>query len=149
MTPMTIARRALRAWLLAMPALACLAAAGTANAGYVNATAGGALRPGVYGRIEFGKAAPPPVIYARPVVASRAVPLPGVKPVYLYVPPGQVRKWERHCAKYKACDLPVFFVRMDNSPSRLGKWKSRSELAERRDPDLALRTMGGPPGFRD
>lgn len=130
-------------------ALSMLAAA--AHAGYVNTTAGGALRPGVYGRIEVGNAPAPPVIYNKPVVASREVVPATVKPVYLYVPPGQVRKWSRHCGKYQACDVPVYFVRMDNSPSRLGKWKprSRSEFAGRDDATAALRTMGGPPGFRD
>ena len=133
--------------LLASLAL-LLAAALPAAAGYLNTTTGGPMRPGVYGRIEIGRSAPPPLIYSRPVVASRALLAGNVKPVYLYVPPGQVRKWERHCAKYKACDLPVYFVRVDDSPSKLGRWKSRSEVAHR-DPDLALRTMGGPPGFRD
>ena len=135
-----------RASLLAL--LLCCLALGPAAAAYVNATAGGLLRPGVYGRIEIGKSAPPPLIYSRPVVASRISPAPGVRPVYLYVPPGQVRKWERHCAKYKACDVPVYFVRMDDSPSKLGRWKSRSEYAHH-DAEMALRTMGGPPGFRD
>lgn len=120
-----------------------------AGAAYVNTTAGGLLRPGVYGRIEIVRAAPPPVIYPRPVVGSGAVVPVGTKPVYLYVPPGQVRKWSRHCGKYRACDLPVYFVRMDNSPGKLGKWKSRSENLGRRDTDTALRMTGGPPGFRD
>ena len=135
--------------LLALFGLAFAAAGSQAQTSYVNSTAGGALRPGVYGRIETGKAPPPPVLYSRPVVASRAVLPASVKPVYLYVPPGQVRKWARHCGKYQACDLPVYFVRMDNSPGKLGKWKSRSDIADRRDTDIALRTMGGPPGFRD
>ena len=110
----------------------------TSVAAQTNTTAGGPLRPGVYGRIEIGKSAPPPVIYDKPMVASRTVLPASVKPVYLYVPPGQVRKWERHCGKYGACDLPVFFVRMDDSPSKLGRWKSR-------DSDMALRTMGAAP----
>lgn len=133
-----------------LPTLACALAAmaGEAAAAYVNSTAGGPLRPGVYGRIEIGKAPPPPVIYDKPVVGSRATLSSGVKPVYLYVPPGQARKWDRHCGKYKACDLPVYFVRMDNSPSKLGKWKTRSD-AGRDDGNVALRTMGGPPGSRD
>ena len=120
-----------------------------AQASYVNATAGGPLRPGVYGRIEIGKSAPPPLIYTKPVVASRALLPANVMPVYLYVPPGQVRKWATYCGKYKACDLPVYFVRMDDSPSKLGKWKTRGDFAQRRDSDMALRNMGGPPGFRD
>jgi hypothetical protein len=93
-----------------------------------NATAGGPLRAGVYGRIEWGRdAAPPPVIYPQPVIASGALVPPSAKPVYLYVPPGQARKWDRHCGKYAACDQPVLFVRVDDSPSRLGKWKERAD----------------------
>lgn len=134
---------------LALIGMVLAAAAGHAGAGYVNTTAGGPLRPGVYGRIEIRKAAPPPVIYDKPVVASQAILPASVKPIYLYVPPGQVRKWTRHCSKYQACDLPVYFVRMDNSPSKLGRWKSRSEFTDRRDTDMGLRTMGGPPGSRD
>jgi hypothetical protein len=128
--------------------LLLVAATGPVAAAYVNTTAGGPLRPGVYGRIEIGKSAPPPVIYTRPVVASRAVLPPDVKPVYLYVPPGQVRKWARHCGKYKACDLPVYFVRMDDSPGKLGRWKVRADSGNR-GAEMALRSMGGPPGFRD
>ena len=130
---------------------ACLLAGlcAPAESAYVNATAGGSLRPGVYGRIEIGRAPPPPLIYDRPVVASRTIPAPGVKPVYLYVPPGQVRKWPKYCGKYQACSVPVYFVRMDNSPSRLGKWKSRSELGGSAHPAFGLNVMGGPPGFRD
>lgn len=148
MTSKSIAGRGATGRLLAMLAV-LLAGAGPAAAAYVNTTAGGTLRPGVYGRIEIGTAAPPPVIYSKPTVASRAVLPAHVKPVYLYVPPGQVRKWAAHCGKYKACDLPVYFVRMDDSPSKLGKWKSRSDFAQRRDRDVALRTMGGPPGLKD
>ena len=130
-------------------ALALLAAlAGPALGAYENTTAGGPLRPGVYGRIDIGRAAPPPLIYNRPVIASRIEPAPGVRPVYLYVPPGQVRKWPKFCGKYQACNLPVYFVRMDNSPSKLGKWKSRSDIGGARDPGQALHMMGGPPGFR-
>ena len=92
---------------------------------YINSTAGGPLRPGVYGRIAVGNQPPPPVIYPRPVIASQALVPAGVQPVYLYVPPGQARKWPKYCQKYAACDQPVYFVRMDNSPSKLGRWKSR------------------------
>jgi hypothetical protein len=97
--------------------------------GYRNATAGGQLRHGVYGRIEVRNAAPPPTIYKQPVVAKQArIQRPVARePVYLYVPPGQVRKWERHCAKWSACDQPVMFVRMDASPSRWGKWRLQRE----------------------
>jgi hypothetical protein len=93
-----------------------------------NATTGGALRPGIYGRIVVkGKA--PPVIYDQPLVATGA-PALHVDPVYLYVPPGQVRKWKQNCAKWSACDKPVLFVRVDDSPSRWGHWRVlREQLA--------------------
>lgn len=111
--------------------LAAIAAAGSAAAetrgDYRNLTAGGALRPGVYGRIAVRGGEPPPLIYEQPVIANQALVPQGVQPVYLYVPPGQVRKWKQNCAKWKACDEPVLFVRMDNSPSRWGRWKQLRE----------------------
>jgi hypothetical protein len=51
---------------LGMLVLLLAGAASPAGAGYLNATTGGPLRPGVYGRIEIGKAAPPPLIFKRP-----------------------------------------------------------------------------------
>ncbi|MBE7370083.1 hypothetical protein [Ramlibacter pallidus] len=107
--------------------LGCLAAA-QAAAEYRNATTGGPLRPGIYGRIVVKHAAPPPpVIYPQPVVADAALPPPGAQPVYLYVPPGQVRKWKQNCARWQACSQPVLFVRVDDSPSRWGSWRHRRE----------------------
>ena len=109
-----------------VPAVFLFAAAAVqAEAEYRNVTAGGPLRHGVYGRIEVRAPAPPPVIYKQPVVADVANGDSRADPVYLYVPPGQVRKWPQHCHKWKACGQPVLFVRMDNSPSRLGQWKQR------------------------
>lgn len=112
-----------------------LAAAGAAEAqqhAYVNVTAGGPLRPGVYGRIEVRNAPPPPLLSPRPVVASRQLGSPPrVEPVYLYVPAGQVRRWSRYCGRYDACERPVYFVRMDNAPFKLGSWKQRSKAAAR------------------
>ena len=32
-------------------------------------------------------------------------------PVYLHVPPGHEKHWEKHCAAYGACGQPVLFVR--------------------------------------
>jgi hypothetical protein len=111
--------------LLLLPA--AIAVAQTAGE-WRNVTVGGSLRHGAYGRIEV-RGSPPPLINAVPVVASQPIGAPVARPVYLYVPPGQVRKWEQHCAKWRACDLPVLFVRMDNSPSRLGHWKQRAQRA--------------------
>lgn len=105
------------------------AAAAQGQPAYVNVTAGGPLRPGVYGRILFRDAPPPPVISPQPLVATQALgPVQG-QPVYLYVPPGHVRKWPRHCRQYAACDVPVYFVRMDDNPGKLGRWKKRERNA--------------------
>lgn len=96
-----------------LAALALLAAAGAASAQttvQVDAGVGVTIRqPGVYGRIEFGTAPPPPVVYPQPVII---VPGPIVvrRPIYLYVPPGHARDWGKHCSKYQACGQPVYFV---------------------------------------
>ena len=93
-----------------------------------NVTSGAPLRPGVYGRIAVrDSATPPPLIYPQPMVANEEIGAPRSRPVYLYVPPGQVRKWKQNCAKWSACDTPVLFVRMDDSPSRWGQWKQLRE----------------------
>jgi len=103
-------------------------AVAAAERDYRNVTAGGHLRPGIYGRIEVrGAAAPPPVIYPQPVLANSSIDRVQREPVYLYVPPGQVRKWKQHCAKWSACDEPVLFVRVDQSPSRWGEWRQRRD----------------------
>lgn len=96
-----------------------LAAAGAAQAqAYVNATVGGQLAPGVYGRIDIGHAPPPPVLYAEPVIIHRpAVAVPR-SPIYLYVPPGHAKNWGKHCARYNACSQPVYFVQ--EPPPRRG-----------------------------
>jgi len=120
-------------WLAVVAvALAALAAATTAPAQpreHVNITAGGPLRAGVYGRIELSGASPPALLSPRPVVASKALGPPQQGPLYLYVPAGQVRKWGTYCGRYDACDRPVYFVRMDDAPFKLGRWKQRSKLA--------------------
>ena len=107
-----------RHWVVGgcMALMAIGAVARTATAG-----AHDTPKPGVYGRIDV-RGAPPPLIYAAPVLA-RPSAASAQQPVYLYVPPGQVRRWPLHCAKWQACDRPVYFVRMDDSPSRLGSWK--------------------------
>jgi hypothetical protein len=113
------------AWAGLLPLLLAGAAAAESKAEWHNVTTGAALRPGVYGRIVLkGKdVAPPPLIYPQPVIASSALVPMGVEPVYLYVPPGQVRKWKHSCARWKACEEAVLFVRVDQSPSRWGQWR--------------------------
>jgi hypothetical protein len=67
-------------------------------------------RPGVYGRIEIGGAAPPPLVYARPIVVAPSPVVVRQEPVYLYVPPGHQKHWAKHCAQYDACGQSVYFV---------------------------------------
>jgi hypothetical protein len=72
-------------------------------------------QPGLYGRIDIGQvAAPPVVVYQQPVVI---VPPTAVAvqqhPIYLHVPPGHAKNWAKHCGRYNACGQPVYFVRED------------------------------------
>ena len=66
--------------------------------------------PNFYGQLELGGFAPPPVMYARPIVI-RPVP-PGVvyQPIYLRVPRNHYHHWSRYCGRYNACGRPVYFV---------------------------------------
>jgi hypothetical protein len=89
-------------------------------------------QPGVYGRIDIGRFpqpqiwVPQPVIITRPVVVAPAPP----QPVYLWVPPGHRKDWRKHCGKYNACGVPVYFVRddwYDNNVHPRGKGKNKDK----------------------
>jgi hypothetical protein len=71
--------------------------------------------PGVYGRVDIGRFPQPQVIVPQPVVIAspRVVAGPPVQPVYMWVPYGHRKNWARHCARYNACGVPVYFVRHD------------------------------------
>jgi hypothetical protein len=98
------AKPLLMAGLLALSALL----GGAAQA----VTIEGALAPGVYGRIDIGDAPPPPLLYTQPVIIQRAPVYVQQQPLYLHVPPGHAKKWSKHCARYNACNRPVYFVRV-------------------------------------
>ncbi|MDB5918616.1 MAG: hypothetical protein JWR40_2850 [Massilia sp.] len=66
-------------------------------------------QPGFYGHIELGGYAPPPVYYTQPVIVERQVRYVG-QPVYLRVPQGHRKHWNKHCRQYNACGQQVFFV---------------------------------------
>ncbi len=102
----------------AMAALLLAAAGGAHAQAYVNATVGGELAPGVYGRINIGNAPPPPLIYAEPVIIHRPAVVVPRAPIYLYVPPGHAKNWGKHCGRYNACNQPVYFVQ--EPPPRRG-----------------------------
>lgn len=117
MTTMSTVR--LRLFFSGAVAALLLAAGGAAQAQtYLNATAGGELAPGVYGRINIGNAPPPPVIYQEPVIVHRPAMVVPRSPIYLYVPPGHAKNWGKHCARYNACNQPVYFVQ--EPPQRRG-----------------------------
>ncbi len=97
-----------------LPLLAALTAATAApawSAVDVGVGVGITIRePGVYGRIEIGAQPPPPVLYPQPVIIARPAVVVQQPPLYLYVPPGHARKWDKHCYRYNACARQVYFV---------------------------------------
>lgn len=100
---------------LAAAAVACSTAASHALAADVGVSVS-VGQPGFYGRIDIGNAPPPQVVYPQPVVIAPppppvvAMPVAPVEPLYLRVPPGHQRHWKKYCARYNACDRPVYFV---------------------------------------
>jgi hypothetical protein len=72
----------------------------------------GISQPGVYGRIDIGRFPQPQVIVQQPVIVGRPIlrPVQPVQPVYLWVPVVQQQHWGRHCGRYGACGVPVYFV---------------------------------------
>lgn len=68
-------------------------------------------QPGFYGRLDIGGYPPPQLIYETPRYIQR-VPA-GRPPIYLRVPPGHIKHWNKHCREYNACGEPVYFVRDD------------------------------------
>ena len=70
-------------------------------------------QPGLYGRIDIGNLPQPQLVYAQPVVIHRAPVAVVQQPIYLHVPPGHAKHWSKHCAEYKACGQPVYFVQDD------------------------------------
>jgi hypothetical protein len=69
-------------------------------------------QPGVYGRIDIGRFPQPDVILPQPVVIvkPKVVAVQPVQAVYLWVPPGHQKNWGKHCGRYNACGVPVYFV---------------------------------------
>jgi hypothetical protein len=121
-------------------ALVSVAAAhASARTSWINVKTGAPLRPGVYGRIEV-HGTPPPLMSPQPVVARPALGRAPGAPLYFYLPAGQVRKWATACRRYGACERPVYFVRLENAPGRLGRWNAREQALQRH---AALRAPDG------
>jgi hypothetical protein len=106
--------------------LVAAAAAGTACATDIGVSIQ-VGQPGFYGRIDIGNA-PPPVVLAEPVWVQRR-PV-NVAPVYMRIPPGHQKNWAKHCARYNACGVPVYFVREDWYQERYARPEG-----DRRGPD--------------
>ena len=68
-------------------------------------------QPGFYGQLDIGGYPPPQVIYNQPIAIQR-VPIDR-PPIYLRVPLGHAKHWERHCREYNACGERVYFVHDD------------------------------------
>jgi hypothetical protein len=69
-------------------------------------------QPGFYGRIDINQPPPPTaVIYPQPVIIAQPAVQVVQQPVYLRVPPGHEKHWSKHCHKYTACGVPVYFIR--------------------------------------
>ena len=113
--------------------VACVGAVHAADP-YVNVTVGGQISPGVYGRVDIGTAPPPQVYSPKPVIIAQpgpAVVVPA-QPVYLHVPPGHRKHWDKHCSKYNACGVPVYFVRVDGQGRLIpAQGPGRSEHGDR------------------
>lgn len=78
----------------------------------INVVLEGEIKPGVYGRVELGKNSHPELIYTEPriVVVEEHEHR---RPVYLHVPPGHAKHWDKHCHEYHACSRPVYFIMSD------------------------------------
>ena len=98
----------------------------------INLSVGGELSPGVYGQVQFSNA-PPPVLYAEPMVIAPQPRNVVLEPLYLHVPPGHARNWAKHCHKYNACGRPVYFVKSAEYEPGYSKYKGRPRNDERRD----------------
>ncbi len=91
---------------------ACATALATAMAADVGVSVH-VTDPGFYGRVDIGRVPQPPqLIFPQPVIIHQPVRVQQ-SPIYLHVPPGHAKKWDKHCHKYSACGQPVYFVEAD------------------------------------
>lgn len=114
-------------------ALAGLLAGAPAQATDVGVSIG-INQPGIYGRIDIGRFPQPQVIVQQPVVIQRRPQLP--PPVYLHVPPGHRKNWGKHCARYDACGVPVYFVQerwYQDHVARAEPHRGEPQRGDRRD----------------
>ncbi len=95
-------------------------------------------QPGFYGRIILGNVPQPLVIYSAPVIIQQPSFGYAREPIYLRVPPGQEKKWDRYCRNYNACGQPVYFVqdnwyRNSYAPAYRNEHGGRGDRGDRND----------------
>ncbi|MBE7525749.1 hypothetical protein HS096_05395 [candidate division WWE3 bacterium] len=52
----------------------------------------------------------PRLLYPNPVLAMPPAVAVQQQPIYLYVPPGHAKRWDKYCHRYNACYQSVYFV---------------------------------------
>lgn len=77
----------------------------------INVILSGEVAPGVYGQVELGNAPRPVLVYERPRIITVDKRYVHARPVYLHVPPGHAKHWDKHCQEYHACGREVYFVK--------------------------------------
>ena len=106
----------MKVFAVALAACACSAGITDARAGNGTVIALDEVTPGVYGRVQVSDV-PPLLVYPKPIRVVRT--RRHLKPIYLHVPPVHAKRWGRYCYKYRACHMPVYFVKStEYGPSR-------------------------------
>jgi len=119
--------------IAAVAAIATLLLAPTARAADVGVTIEFG-QPGVYGRVDIGRFPQPAVVVAQPVIIAPAhAVVVRPEPVYMWVPYGHRKEWNKHCNRYNACGVPVYFVRHDWYDQHVRHGDDRRGRDDRRD----------------
>ena len=105
----------MRKHLLLLTGLLALHATQNASASDlgINVIVAGEIHPGVYGQVQIGNAPRPVVVYEQPRVIVVDRRYEREEPIYLHVPPGHAKHWDKHCREYHACERRVYFVRSE------------------------------------
>jgi hypothetical protein len=121
----------MKRWMKAAAAVVMVGAAAVSQARTDVGVSVEISQPGVFGRVDIGRFPEPPqvVVRAPVIVMPQRQAEYAPEPVYLWVPPEHRRDWRRHCGRYDACGVPVYFVRenwyQDNVHRGRGRWDDR------------------------
>ena len=99
----------------------------------INVILAGELKPGVYGQVQIGNAPRPAVVYERPRVVVVDRHYEREEPIYLHVPPGHAKHWDKHCREYNACGRRVYFVRSEEYEPEYQRHEHERHERERHD----------------